>query len=189
MGAAARQRPTPWQTAHERRCARIVYPCPAASSVPLKTEGTTSVERFERNWWSVRGVLNELDAQAHDKRVAPDLRERWRALADDVAGYMLEEFEYTPRKPTPMRSGLLDDPPNRLRELRVWAGLRQREVLARMDVRLATCHLSNWELGKEPIPEDMIEPLARAFGVAPWELHNGATSSPLTLPDEWTASG
>lgn len=91
------------------------------------------------------------------------------------------------RKPTPPRSDFLDNPPNRLRELRIYAGLRQREVVARLPAELGVIrsNLSEWERGPHPIPAEVRAPLAEVFGLEAWELEVGVTAGPLTLPESW----
>lgn len=93
------------------------------------------------------------------------------------------------RNDQPPRSGFLDDPPNRLRELRIYADVTQDDVirwLRRNGHRVPRTHLSQWERGERPIPEEMYAPLAEGFGVPVEELFvPPVESGPFTFPAEW----
>lgn len=96
-----------------------------------------------------------------------------------------------PHKQRPPMSGFLDNPPNRLRELRLYAGMRQREVVDRLPPindrtgrRPARSVLSCWERGTQPIPDHLLGPLADLYGVTVEDLLTPGPSE-LVIPEEW----
>jgi hypothetical protein len=96
-------------------------------------------------------------------------------------------------KRRPYAETFLNDPPNRLRELRLYAGLHQREIAERLPHRgssfygprpIAASWISCWERGEKPIPDALRGPLAAIFDVPVDELMS-AEPGQITIPEDW----
>jgi DNA-binding transcriptional regulator YiaG len=97
----------------------------------------------------------------------------------EAAGLTKRLVEY---KQKPPRSDFLDNPPNRMRELRLYAGLKQRDVADGIGVSVT--YVSTWER-KGGIPEDRQAAIAEFFGVTVDDLLTAGPTE-LTLPEDWS---